>query len=59
MPQRDLRRLYGNAGETKKPEEAVIEGNVPSWVNGTYLKVGKHVNLLPTNVSSESLNILG
>lgn len=41
MPQRDLTRLYANCGETKKPEEAVIEGKVPDYVNGTYLKVGK------------------
>lgn len=41
MLQRDLRRLYANCGETKKPEEAVIEGKVPEWLNGTYLKVGK------------------
>ncbi|ODN00667.1 Beta,beta-carotene 9',10'-oxygenase [Orchesella cincta] len=40
MPQRDLRRLYNNSGESKKPEEVFIEGKVPEWLNGTYLKVG-------------------
>lgn len=37
---RDLTKLYSNAEETVSPEEVTVEGKVPSYVHGTYLKVG-------------------
>jgi len=41
MPEeRDLLKLYSNAVELKKAEEVKIEGKVPPYINGTYLKVG-------------------
>lgn len=55
MPQRDLTRLYANCGETKKPEEAVIEGKVPDYVNGTYLKVGKAIKNKSLSVSTGTI----
>lgn len=36
---RDLSKLYSNAQETINPEEVSIEGQIPEYVCGTYLKV--------------------